>query len=152
METLDENVVRRKSSHSRPSPAQSSHCRPLFSAPQLPPQTQTAKHSLQAPLLLNTVPSSTLPVNPLFDDPAGNLVIRSSDGVDSRVKKDRLRYASQVFFDMLEDADGLEPGKKLEDGLPLVKVTEKGTRIGRFLRYALHPQPIDQRGESILTF
>jgi hypothetical protein len=81
-----------------------------------------------------------MPPNPHYDDPQGDLVLRSSDGFDARVRSIKLRGASEVFDAMLEVGAGSEQEKATESDLPLVKVDDEGDRLGRFLQFAITPQ------------
>lgn len=75
-----------------------------------------------------------------YDDPIGDLVVRSSDNIDYRVSAARLKFTSGVFEDMIGSADA-QVGEKDEKGLPVVRVAEKGDVLGPFLRFLLHPRP-----------
>lgn len=77
--------------------------------------------------------------NPYFNDPKGDLVIRSSDGLDARVQLVKLRGVSDVFDAMFAAGTGSEQ-EKTADGVPLVKVEDEGVTFGRFLQFAIAPQ------------
>lgn len=71
-------------------------------------------------------------LNPLFDDPTGDLAVISHDGKQARVSSFHLRAASQVFFDMVLASSSAGPAKTAE-GLPFVTVTEAADEIGLLL-------------------
>lgn len=82
-----------------------------------------------------------MPFNPLFDDSKGDLVLRSADGLDSRVRSVKLRGVSDVFNSMLEAGAEAEQDKT-DEGLPVVKLDDDGTVLGHFLQYAIDPRLI----------
>ncbi|TCD61714.1 hypothetical protein EIP91_008023 [Steccherinum ochraceum] len=74
-----------------------------------------------------------------FDKPSADLILRSSDHVDFRVKKDILTEASPVFEGMLSLPQSVQPAASNlgdhRDGLPVVRVTESSQTLDNLLRF-----------------
>ncbi|TCD61716.1 hypothetical protein EIP91_008025 [Steccherinum ochraceum] len=74
-----------------------------------------------------------------FNKPSAGLILRSSDYVDFRVKKDILTEASPVFEGMLTLPQSAQPAASNlgdhRDGLPVVRVTESSQILDNLLRF-----------------
>lgn len=76
-----------------------------------------------------------------FDDPNGDLILRSSDEVDFRVSKNILRMASPFFRDLLSlPQPSAEPqcSANSKDGLPIISASEESATLDAVLRFC-HP-------------
>lgn len=79
-----------------------------------------------------------MPANPLYHKEKGDLVLLFSDDLESRVRSVKLRGASDVFDSMLTAGANAEQ-VKAKEGLPNVKLGDKGDAVGLFLLYAINP-------------
>ena len=72
-----------------------------------------------------------------FDDPLGDLIIRSADGIDFRVFKIDLIRSSPVFKDMMSLPQSPDSRARDEhrDGMPVVPVSESAYTLTLFLRF-----------------
>ncbi|TCD61713.1 hypothetical protein EIP91_008022 [Steccherinum ochraceum] len=69
-----------------------------------------------------------------FDNPAADIIVRSSDNVDFRCLKAILGEASSVFKDMFSLPSNPSHADQ-HDGLPIVCVTETGRTLDNLLRF-----------------
>ena len=96
--------------------------------------------------LEDAVRTATL-ADPPFNDPEGDLIIRSSDNVDFIVHKWLLAYASPVFKDMfLLPQQGIVGESDVKDGKPIVATTETAD-IWRTLLAFIYPSWISAAPE-----
>lgn len=62
-----------------------------------------------------------------FDDPNADAILRSSDNTDFRVIRNFLSYGSDFFKDLFALPQATEGGgNEMKDGLPVIRVTERG--------------------------
>ncbi|RDX54217.1 hypothetical protein OH76DRAFT_1398543 [Lentinus brumalis] len=75
---------------------------------------------------------------PPFNNPAADTIIRSSDGIDYRVRSGIVAEASPIFSDMFEiplpDHSGVVDSQDFMDGKPVVAVQEDSVTLDRLLR------------------
>ncbi|KAI0700117.1 hypothetical protein C8T65DRAFT_742183 [Cerioporus squamosus] len=86
---------------------------------------------------MSRLTESSLP-RPPFNNPAADTIIRSSDGVDFRVRSGIVAEASPIFSDMfalpLPDCTGVVDSPDFMDGKPVVAVQENSIALDRLLR------------------
>ncbi|EMD39242.1 hypothetical protein CERSUDRAFT_93286 [Gelatoporia subvermispora B] len=84
------------------------------------------------------------PAGPPFDKPNADTIIRSSDGVEFRVRRSILEEASEVFEDMFTVPQGVQNASR-DRKLQEVDVTEDGITVDRLLRlcYPVTPPIFD---------
>lgn len=83
---------------------------------------------------------TTIPALTPFDDPEGDVILRSSDRVDFRFFKNFLSKASEVFsslFQVPSPSESTSPSDYI-DGVPLVQVAETSRVLDILLRFC-HP-------------
>jgi len=104
-------------------------------------------------------PNSGLPslvvavVNPPFDDRKADVILRSCDGVDFRMFKSLLSFASPFFEGMLalpQPAASADSVNETKDGLPIIQIPEKSGAVEKLLMFC-HPAcaPILQNLDEI---
>ena len=101
--------------------------------------------ALPRTLTLVCTPSQEPTINKHYDDPAGDLLIESADRQQARVSSRTLSSLSSVFRGMLGVDVGQDAGKEngpQENGLPTVKLQEKGEELGLFLQCVLSPRTL----------
>lgn len=88
------------------------------------------------------ISSPLMPVSkhrsPLFNDSPGDVIVRSTDGVDFRMFKVDLSRSSSVFGDMFSLA---QPLGDCEVGLPVVPLTETSDVLALVLPFCISTPP-----------
>ncbi|KAJ6602755.1 hypothetical protein DFH09DRAFT_451281 [Mycena vulgaris] len=79
---------------------------------------------------MSTTPDPAVPTSP-FDDPDGDIILRSSDDIDFRLYRPILERASPVLEDMF---DTPQAGQAPDPTLPVVKLEESAAVLDRMLR------------------
>jgi hypothetical protein len=74
--------------------------------------------------------------DPPFDDPAADVILRSSDNVDFYVFKSLLEYSSSVFKDMFCVAQGNPEKRELKDGLQVILTDDSAETWKILLRFS----------------
>lgn len=76
-----------------------------------------------------------MPTNKLYNEPDGDLVVVSSDGVEARVRAHKFKAISDLACGLVDDAD--DPSRIVLD--------ETADNVGLLLRFSLDPQYVGSR-------
>ena len=85
-----------------------------------------------------------------FDDPRGDIILRTSDDVNFHVLKIVLELASPVFKDMISLPQPRE-GRKGENLVPIIPVSESSTTLDPVLRFCYPVKPPDFDKQDLST-
>ena len=98
--------------------------------PSTPPMLRRFKlfRKTMHPQAPRAIPFASAP----FDNPKGDLILRSCDGIDFRVFQAILAVSSDFFSTMFEA--GQAPNEEMRDGCPVVRVSEEGQALDGLLR------------------
>ncbi|TFK71446.1 hypothetical protein BDN72DRAFT_837686 [Pluteus cervinus] len=94
---------------------------------------------MSSSLDISSSSSSKVVTDPTFNDSKADVILRSSDGIDFRMHKSLLSFASTFFegmFDLPQPASG--SGDEVVDGLPVVRLPENSQTLKQLLLFC-HP-------------